>query len=333
MNSILIKQMIQLIAVVAVFAVSAGFVRAQDDAVQGNDSKVKEGSKSKSTTKTRKVIRNSRDSKSIKTGIRFEQNQVGSLWVGIFCVPASPELRAHLNLPNGKGVMIQHVVKETPAAKAGLKQYDVLLRAGDVELSNVSDLAKAVRDAGRHELKIELIQGGKPKTVMVTPTERKVTGLRVRGEIQNHERLIEELNQRLRNRGYRASAFTRVRPGIVLDSGSPGSSRLEITITKKNNEPEVIVVKRADKAWKVTEEGLGKLPEDIRARVTKMLAGRRGAKNELQQLRKLLPRGSKVEPIFLRGTDRDLEKRFEEINRRLDLLQKAIEKLPKQFKE
>ena len=63
-------------------------------------------------------------------------------------------------------------MKDSPAAKAGIAQYDVLLRAGDKPLAEPRDLLAAVDAAKETKLKIELIRGGKPKTIELTPAKR-----------------------------------------------------------------------------------------------------------------------------------------------------------------
>ena len=66
-------------------------------------------------------------------------------------------------------MLVEAVVHDSPAAKAGIAQYDILLRAGDKPLAEPRDLMAAVEAAKETKLKIDLIRGGKPKTIEVTP--------------------------------------------------------------------------------------------------------------------------------------------------------------------
>ncbi len=337
MNSYRIKQFLGFAAILAVLAGSAGVVSAQDDDAKDNDGKTENATKNKTFKRTIKINRGGGQGADVNFEVRIEQfqNKEGSLWIGILCIPASPELRAHLQLPEGKGVMIHHLVEGAPAAKAGLKQYDVLLKAGDVELSRIGDLVKVIRDAGKHELTIELIQAGKPKTISVTPTDRKITDSPA--PIAHYKQFIEELNRRLEIRGYRPTQFKWVRPGIVSNNAIAESlpRGLSVNINKSNNEPAQIVVRRAGKEWKVTEDSLEKLPDDIRPHVARMLAHKHGAQvqPQIRQWKWLLPQNTEFAPMPPLQTNRNSEKRFEAINQRLDELQKAIEKLSKQLKE
>jgi S1-C subfamily serine protease len=60
-------------------------------------------------------------------------------WIGILGGPVTPELRAHLDIPEGQGLLIRQVVPDSPAIKAGLEKFDVLLRANDTDLHEMRD--------------------------------------------------------------------------------------------------------------------------------------------------------------------------------------------------
>ena len=81
-------------------------------------------------------------------------------------------LRAQLNLPEKQGLLVEGVAPESPAAKAGIEQYDILLRAGDKPLTEPRDLVEAVQAAKDGKLTIELIRGGQHKTIEATPAKR-----------------------------------------------------------------------------------------------------------------------------------------------------------------
>jgi peptidase M28-like protein/PDZ domain-containing protein len=48
--------------------------------------------------------------------------------------------------PDAQGVVLQEVLKDSPAEKAGLKSRDVVLKIGDTKIPHVPDLLKALRD-------------------------------------------------------------------------------------------------------------------------------------------------------------------------------------------
>jgi hypothetical protein len=96
----------------------------------------------------------------------------GEYWIGIDGVPPDDALRAQLELPAGQGLVINQVVEDSPAAKAGLKQYDVLLSCHDQPLSGIADLAKLIDEKKETLLALRLIRGGKRIIIEITPQRR-----------------------------------------------------------------------------------------------------------------------------------------------------------------
>ncbi len=93
-------------------------------------------------------------------------------WIGIDGTPPDDALRAQLELPAGQGLVVNQVVEESPAAKAGLKQYDVLIACQDKPLAEIGDLAKIVDEKKETLLALRLIRGGKRIIVEITPQRR-----------------------------------------------------------------------------------------------------------------------------------------------------------------
>jgi serine protease Do len=78
------------------------------------------------------------------------------------------DLRGVLGLDVRDGVFVVQVARSTPAERAGLRQGDVLLRAGGVTLSSPLALQRAVAaaaDAGAGGIRIELLRAKQPRTV------------------------------------------------------------------------------------------------------------------------------------------------------------------------
>ena len=98
-------------------------------------------------------------------------------WIGLECVPVEPALRSQLGLAEHQGLMVASVMPESPAAKAGIKPYDVLVKAGDKPLRGLKTLVEAVDASKDKPLALELFRGGKSEKIDVTPAKRP-------GEIQ-----------------------------------------------------------------------------------------------------------------------------------------------------
>jgi hypothetical protein len=97
------------------------------------------------------------------------------LGVAIEAVP--PALVAHLPglISKDQGLLVGEVAEDSPAAKAGLKEYDVLLSYDDQKLYSGEQLTKLVRgDKPGHEVTLSVARAGKLEKVKVTIGEREM---------------------------------------------------------------------------------------------------------------------------------------------------------------
>jgi S1-C subfamily serine protease len=63
-----------------------------------------------------------------------EQARHNRAFLGVGVENASAALASHLALPEGEGLVVEHVAANSPAAKAGIERHDVLLRVGGQKL-------------------------------------------------------------------------------------------------------------------------------------------------------------------------------------------------------
>ncbi len=101
-------------------------------------------------------------------------------YLGVRVGPVDPVLRNHLKLGEGAGIVVQEVVKGSPAETAGLQVHDVLQKLDDQLLVNSEQLATLI---SRHKkgdtLSLAIIHEGSPKTIQVTLAERAADEWRV----------------------------------------------------------------------------------------------------------------------------------------------------------
>ncbi|MBI3860623.1 MAG: PDZ domain-containing protein [Planctomycetia bacterium] len=93
-------------------------------------------------------------------------------WIGVDGTPPDDALRVQLELPAGQGLLVNQVVDGGPAAKAGLKQFDVLLTASESPLAQIADLAKIIEEKKGATLALRLVRGGKRIIIEVAPERR-----------------------------------------------------------------------------------------------------------------------------------------------------------------
>ena len=93
-------------------------------------------------------------------------------WLGVVATRPSPALQAQLKLPKDQGLVVEALQPESPAAKAGVQQYDILLKGNDKPLTGLHDLLQLIDQVKDGKLKLELLRAGKHETVTVTPAKR-----------------------------------------------------------------------------------------------------------------------------------------------------------------
>ena len=92
------------------------------------------------------------------------ENQAGGsaekqYWIGILAAPVDPLLKTHLRIE--AGALVQHVVPDSPAARAGIQENDIVLKFGDVKVAESGDLSKAVNENKDRSVKVTLLHEGR----------------------------------------------------------------------------------------------------------------------------------------------------------------------------
>lgn len=99
----------------------------------------------------------------LKTG------SVHRAYLGVALGPFSAERAAALGVSPRRGVVVDRVFPDSPAAAAGLREKDVLLAFDGKPLETATDLQQAVeRSPADSQHKIDLLREGKPLSVQVT---------------------------------------------------------------------------------------------------------------------------------------------------------------------
>jgi membrane-associated protease RseP (regulator of RpoE activity) len=91
--------------------------------------------------------------------------------IGLAVAPLVPALRTHFDIPGEAGVLVESVMRDGPAAKAGIKPNDIIVTANGRGISSLEELKVAVEKAGGdgNAVKLEVIQRGKRSVVDVAP--------------------------------------------------------------------------------------------------------------------------------------------------------------------
>ncbi|UWQ77339.1 trypsin-like peptidase domain-containing protein [Leisingera sp. M658] len=98
-------------------------------------------------------------------------------WLGVQIKPLSEDAANVLGREAGKGVVIESVAADSPAAEAGLKPGDVVLRFRGADVNELRDLTAAVAmNAPGEAAQIEVLRRGKEVTLDVTLGDRASQG-------------------------------------------------------------------------------------------------------------------------------------------------------------
>jgi len=86
-------------------------------------------------------------------------------WLGVVIQDLTPELAAGFGVKEDAGVLVAEVMKDGPAAAAGLKPGDVIVGFGGTPIKDVTDLQK----------RVAVVEPGRPAPVAVVRERRTVT--------------------------------------------------------------------------------------------------------------------------------------------------------------
>jgi C-terminal processing protease CtpA/Prc len=103
------------------------------------------------------------------------QPEPPAYWIGISVSELEPALRSQLKLPEHQGLLATEVHKDSAAAKAEVKVYDILLSLADQPLDSQQKLIDVVQAIGEKTVPLQLIREGKTLTIEVSPQRRKLT--------------------------------------------------------------------------------------------------------------------------------------------------------------
>ncbi len=91
---------------------------------------------------------------------------------GMELMELNQQLGAYFEAPNGKGILVKEVEKESNAEIAGMKAGDVITKIGSNDVEDIDDLHDALEDVDEGEkVSIEILRKGKKSTVSLEISE------------------------------------------------------------------------------------------------------------------------------------------------------------------
>jgi len=101
------------------------------------------------------------------------KGKVSRPWLGVSVQDLTPDVADYLGIPGAKGALVMQVFSNSPAAKAGLRPYDVITSFDGKNVTSAQDLVNLIQESKIGEAKRLLIyRDGKLQTVEVTIGEK-----------------------------------------------------------------------------------------------------------------------------------------------------------------
>jgi hypothetical protein len=265
-------------------------------------------------------------------------------WLGVSVSLPSPALRAQLKLPKDQGIVVDAVEPDSPAMKADIKEFDVLLNGNDKPLTGLDSLVRLTSEVKEGKLKLELLRAGKHEAVTATLAKRPAAFANrpddtAAGLARYLAESLGSQNGPLR--------FKVVHPGQILPPLLPEetaayvdaefvvktklSDGSEVEISRKGAEPAKVLVKHDKDKWEATSDDLSKIPEKVRPEVEKLLHATRD--HQLFFALNRSPAGVAAGVTAVPGfsgsfpVSPDVEKRLGELQKQVDELRHAVEVL------
>ncbi|WZO98968.1 PDZ domain-containing protein [Isosphaeraceae bacterium EP7] len=92
-----------------------------------------------------------------------------AFWIGVSVSEVDDLIKSQLSLPQGQGLIVNDVAKDSPGEKAGVKVNDILTEMAGKPLRDPQAMRNAVQSAGKNPVEVMLFRTGKPQTVTIEP--------------------------------------------------------------------------------------------------------------------------------------------------------------------
>ena len=150
-------------------------------------------------------------------------------WLGVGIQDLTEDLAHSFNYPSTEGALLGDIQPESPAAKGGLKQGDIIIRFDDERIKDINGLRNTVANTTPGEkVEVQVIREGRKKTLKVKIGEQPgdVTKTPTQDESAQQlgmevEKLTPDMSKRL------GSSLTE---GVIVRSVAPGSLAAKASI-------------------------------------------------------------------------------------------------------
>jgi serine protease Do len=167
----------------------------------------------------------------------IQKGKVTRGWIGVSIQELTPELAQQFGLKKSKGALVSDVVKDSPAAKAGIVRGDIIIQFNGKEVKDVSSLRNLVAQSkAGSAISLKILRGGKELTVQVDIVELPREVAEVLPDQSPNEAeakvltglAVMDLNKEI----IRQLGFNKEEKGVVVVRVEPGSPADEAEMKK-----------------------------------------------------------------------------------------------------
>jgi serine protease Do len=102
----------------------------------------------------------------------------GNRQIGVGTVALTKQLGDYFGVPEGRGLLINNVRENSPAANAGLKAGDIIVEVEGKEVKGQTDLIRALGEKREGDISLTIVRDRNRQTVRVTPEVSKDGAMR-----------------------------------------------------------------------------------------------------------------------------------------------------------
>ena len=118
-------------------------------------------------------------------------------WLGVQIQPVTADMAEALNVKDAAGALVAEVVAKSPAARAGIKVGDVILKFADTSIKDARDLGKAVAVAEPGaKVTIDILRNGEQRQ-LATIIDRNAQQTEVAFDSDHHPAVNDKLDEEL----------------------------------------------------------------------------------------------------------------------------------------
>jgi predicted metalloprotease with PDZ domain len=98
-------------------------------------------------------------------------------YTGAMLEKMSAQLADYFGVSDGTGLLVRSVEPDSPAALAGMRAGDVVIRANQRTVASTADWSKAIKDSHGHPLAVVVLRDKKEQILTLTPDGKKRSSL------------------------------------------------------------------------------------------------------------------------------------------------------------